>query len=665
MIRPLKQLLLIPAFMIACVVSAQNIPGGISYQAVARDPDGLEIKSKPISVRLSLLTGSPSGSPEWVETHAVTTDAYGLFNLIFGEGSREGGSSPYFSTINWGSGNHFLKVEVDFGTGYRYMGTSPFMAVPYALFAQTAGQVQNLLDPDSTNELISSIELQGNNLVIREGGKTKTVDLSHFYDEGSDDQQLAFNQQTGTLSLENGGSVNLSSITGGSDKDSTNELISSISLNGSNLEIHEGSHVKQISLASLLDNTDNQDLQFDPVNQHLSIENGSTLVDLKEIIMEYDGSSTNEIQRLTKVGSVITLDKNGGSIIDADSDSTNELQTLGLNGNVLNISDGNSVTFNFDDADANPTNEIQHLTKVGNVISLDKSGGSIIVADGDSTNELQTLGLSGNVLSLSKGNSVTFNFDDADANTSNEIQDLSLSSNLLTLSKDPTPAAVDLSPYLDNTDNQTLSVDVPNNKLSISLKPSGTSTVNIDADPSNEIQDLQLTGNALKITKNAGASTINLAPFLDNTDAQSLSFSNGNLTISNGNSVSIRESIIAFRVLKTSINLISHPDSTLLYFNQEGLDTQNAYDPSSGSFTVPAGGDGIYSFTVSYAYASTQILRIIKNDLIFETLQPFDNYSFMLSLAAGDRIGIRLVNPSTSTTFNNSIGSFMGYRVNQ
>jgi hypothetical protein len=665
MIRALKRLFLLPALMVACAISAQDIPGGISYQAVARESNGQEVVNRPISVRLSLLTGSPSGSLEWLETHAVTTDAYGLFSLIIGEGSREGGSAPYFSNISWGSGSHFLKVEVDFGDGYKLMGTSPFMAVPYALYAQSAGSVLDLQDTDSTNELITSIELQDNTLVIREGSKSKTVDLSRFYNEGSDNQQLTFNQQSGILSLENGGSVNLSTISGGNDKDSTNELISSIRLNGTDLEIQEGSQVKQISLASLLDNTDNQDLQFDPVNQHLTIERGSTLVDLKEIITGYDGSSTNEIQHITKVGSMITLDQNGGSIIDADSDSTNELQTLGLNGNVLNISDGNSVTFNFDDADASSTNEIQHITKVGNVISLDKNGGSIIVADGDSTNELQTLGLSGNVLSLSKGNSVTFNFDDADANASNEIQDLSLSSNLLSLSKDPTPASIDLSPYLDNTDNQTLSIDVPNNKLSISLKPTGTSTVNIDADPTNEIQDLQLTGNSLKITKNASASSINLVPYLDNTDAQSLTFNNGTLSISNGNSVSIRESIIAFRVLKTSINLISHPDSTLLYFNQEGLDTQNAYDPSSGSFTVPSGGDGIYSFTVSYSYASTQILRIIKNDQIFETLQPFDNYSFMLSLSAGDRIGIRLVNPSTSTTFNNSVGSFMGYRINQ
>jgi hypothetical protein len=596
-------LFLIPAIMMAFVVSAQDIPGGISYQAVARDPEGYEIKNKAISVRLSLLTGSPSGSPEWIETHAVTTDGYGLFSLNIGEGSKEGGSALYFSNVNWGSGSHFLKVEADFGKGYKYLGTSPFMAVPYALYAQNAGQVQNLQDPDSTNELITSIELQGNNLVIREGGKTKTVDLSRFFNEGTDDQQLALNQQSGILSLENGGSVNLSGIAGGNDQDSTNELISAIRLNGTTLEIQEGSQIKQISLASLLDNTDNQDLQFDPVNQHLTIENGSTLVDLKEIIMGYDGSSTNEIQHLTKVGSIITLDKDGGTIIDADSDSTNELQTLGLNDNVL---------------------------------------------------------------SLSKGNSVTFNFDDADANSSNEIQDLSLSANLITLSKDPTPASIDLSPYLDNTDNQTLSVDVPNNSLSITLKPTGTSTVNIDADPTNEIQDLQLTGNSLKITKNASASSINLTPYLDNTDAQSLSINNGTLSITGGNNVNIRESIIAFRSLKKlSATPIFPNDSILLIFNLEAIDAQNSFDAGSGVFTVPIGGEGIYNFTVCYDYASTQVLRLIKNDQILETLQPFESYSFLLNLSVGDRIAIRLVNPASSSTFNNSIGSFMGFRINQ
>ncbi|MCB0549492.1 MAG: hypothetical protein KDD19_18100 [Phaeodactylibacter sp.] len=53
---------------------------------------------------------------------------------------------------------------------------------------------------------------------------------------------------------------------------------------------------------------------------------------------------------------------------------------------------------------------------------------------------------------------------DGDGEPGNELQDLSLAGNTLSLSGDPTP--VDLSPYLDNTDQQSLSIN--GNELSIS-----------------------------------------------------------------------------------------------------------------------------------------------------------------------------------------------------
>ncbi|MEZ5011385.1 MAG: hypothetical protein R2744_07260 [Bacteroidales bacterium] len=41
-----------------------------------------------------------------------------------------------------------------------------------------------------------------------------------------------------------------------------------------------------------------------------------------------------------------------------------------------------------------------------------------------------------------------------------------------------------------------------------------------DLDPANEIQDLQLTGNILKITRNGTATSIDLSGYLDDTDNQ-------------------------------------------------------------------------------------------------------------------------------------------------
>ncbi len=55
-----------------------------------------------------------------------------------------------------------------------------------------------------------------------------------------------------------------------------------------------------------------------------------------------DANPTNEIQKLSKSGSNITLSKNGGSVSinDADADASNEIQTLSINGSSVNLSRG-------------------------------------------------------------------------------------------------------------------------------------------------------------------------------------------------------------------------------------------------------------------------------------------------------------------------------------
>lgn len=125
------------------------------------------------------------------------------------------------------------------------------------------------------------------------------------------------------------------------------------------------------------------------------------------------------------------------------------------------------------------------------------------------------------------------NDDDADA--TNEIQNLSLTGTVLSLSN--SESTVNLNSL--NTDSQTLSLNA--NSLSIS----GGNAVDLtslkddaDANPTNEIQSLSISGSTLNIS---GANTpINLGPFLGtNTDEQTLSLSSGNLSISNGNSVAL------------------------------------------------------------------------------------------------------------------------------
>ncbi|MEK6782754.1 MAG: hypothetical protein AABY93_13720 [Bacteroidota bacterium] len=60
-----------------------------------------------------------------------------------------------------------------------------------------------------------------------------------------------------------------------------------------------------------------------------------------------------------------------------------------------------------------------------------------------------------------------------------------------------------------------------------------------DSNTSNEIQDLNLLSNNLKITNNNVATIINLAPYLDNTDKQNLTLTGADLSIENGNAVNL------------------------------------------------------------------------------------------------------------------------------
>jgi hypothetical protein len=87
-----------------------------------------------VGFQLSILEGSPDGSPVYVETHSATTNAVGLANLVIGEGSVSSGA---FADILWGENSYYLKVEVDpsGGSSYEHLGTSQMISVPYSLWS--------------------------------------------------------------------------------------------------------------------------------------------------------------------------------------------------------------------------------------------------------------------------------------------------------------------------------------------------------------------------------------------------------------------------------------------------------------------------------------------------------------------------------------------------
>jgi hypothetical protein len=134
----MKKISLLIAFALFGITGAMQAqaPQSIKYQGIARNASGSALNNQALTVRLSIYNTTATGPLLYRETHAVTTNGFGLYNLNIGQGSALSGT---FNVINWGSGAKFIEQEVDFGSGFVSMGTSQFLSVPYALYAETSG----------------------------------------------------------------------------------------------------------------------------------------------------------------------------------------------------------------------------------------------------------------------------------------------------------------------------------------------------------------------------------------------------------------------------------------------------------------------------------------------------------------------------------------------
>lgn len=114
----------------------------INYKAFIKDNLGNVVDNQNITIKFSILEGPEIAFADivYVETHSVTTDANGIVIANIGEGNPETGFENGYGLIEWGSffGSHFLKVQIDTGSGLIDMGTTEFNAVPYALYAESS-----------------------------------------------------------------------------------------------------------------------------------------------------------------------------------------------------------------------------------------------------------------------------------------------------------------------------------------------------------------------------------------------------------------------------------------------------------------------------------------------------------------------------------------------
>ena len=119
-------------FFSICLLA--QTPQKFSYQTVIRNTSNQLLINQLVSIKISVLQGTESGSIVYSERHSPTTNANGLANLSIGSGVVLNGS---FSNINWANGPYFIKTETDpnGGNNYTIISTQQLLSVPYALYS--------------------------------------------------------------------------------------------------------------------------------------------------------------------------------------------------------------------------------------------------------------------------------------------------------------------------------------------------------------------------------------------------------------------------------------------------------------------------------------------------------------------------------------------------
>lgn len=135
----MKHIRLLIVLLFGAYIAHAQAPQLMNYQAVARNGSGQVLANQSVGLRFSILDGGPNGNAVYVETHATSTNQFGLFTVSVGGGNPVTGT---LGGVNWASGNKYMKVEADLsgGTNYTAFGNATqLLSVPYALYAANGG----------------------------------------------------------------------------------------------------------------------------------------------------------------------------------------------------------------------------------------------------------------------------------------------------------------------------------------------------------------------------------------------------------------------------------------------------------------------------------------------------------------------------------------------
>ena len=132
----MKRTILVKSFFLVVIFYFQlftlfaQTPHSFKYQAVIRNNQGQIVQNQLVSLKVSILSGSATGTPVYTETHQKATSEFGIVNLNIGNGTLVSGS---FNNIQWDNNLYFVKIELDLtgGGNYTFISTSQLLSVPY------------------------------------------------------------------------------------------------------------------------------------------------------------------------------------------------------------------------------------------------------------------------------------------------------------------------------------------------------------------------------------------------------------------------------------------------------------------------------------------------------------------------------------------------------
>jgi len=613
----------------ACLIHfnsfAQQLTQGITYQGKLIE------NGRPFSGSQTILFEliDNAGNIPWSETQTVNVQD-GLYSVVLGN------QTPLPSTVFTANPNLNLRVTVN---GNILSPNVPLRATPYAhaagsVIRNSIGTLQiidgsvgsidladnSVTTPKIANDAVTSSKILNGSVLLQDLAinsidSTKVINGSINSNDIADgtinrldladntvttdkiqnltilDEDIAANADIlGTKIIPNFGTQNISTTgkvtsaqTVGGDtgntlttKDYVDAQVSTatqvdgitIDLNGnSELEVVDNS----ISSAKIEDGTIlNADLGTNSVTTPKINDNAITLAKLQ------DGTA-NQVFGTDASGNPILIDQTTfGAAINTDN------QTLSFSGNTVSLTGDTPSSFDLSST----------LPTTNDVLTWNGASWEAIAPSTFTNTDNQTLSLAATTvgtrdISITGGNTLALNIEDGDFDATNELQDLNLTSNILTIVGGALPTtSIDLTPYLDNTDNQTLSLTstTPTTRQ-ITITGGNTLALNIedaDSDGTNEIQDIAITGNSIGITGGTGFNLTPVAP----TDGQVLTWNNGTTRWEAQTTTTSPFTVTASNVFRNN----GTTEKFIFGSNQmnftAGIDNRMFFDDATGAFRV-------------------------------------------------------------------------------